>query len=170
VLPQAGPGETVPSGRSATFEIDWYEIDPYRLAEGTGLTTGELHHRRPYRLDVFATHDGSLMIDRELTQLREEIWARLDRGFEVRIASCFPAKLFALWFTDPSDPSHRKDHYIPVPPLYYHFDETREYSAAETRRIFMDLAPVILDGVEHSRKFFERLDRETANQPDDPTM
>ncbi|HTD36898.1 MAG TPA: papain-like cysteine protease family protein [Candidatus Limnocylindrales bacterium] len=160
----------VPPGRSATLDIDWYEIDPYRLAEGTGLNTAEFDHRRPCRLDVFATHNGALIIDKDLTKLRDEIWARLDRGFEVRIASCFAAKLFALWFTDPSDPSHRKDHYIPIPPLYYNFDETREYSAAETRQIFRDLAPVILNHVEHSRKLWERLDRETANQPDDPTI
>lgn len=160
----------VPPGRSATVEIDWYEIDPYRLAAGTGLETPELWDRKPYRLDVFATHNRALIFDRELTHLREEIWARLDRGFEVRIVSCFAAKLRALWFTDPSDPSHRKDHYIPMSTMFYPMDENREYSAAETREIFMDLAEVIINGVEFSRKFWERLDRETANQPDDPTI
>jgi hypothetical protein len=160
----------VPPGRSTTLEIDWYEIDPYRLAEGTGLNTPELDHRRAFRLDVFATHSGALMIDQDLTHRREEIWARLDRGFEVRIVSCHAAKLFALWFTHPSDPAHRKDHYIPIPPLYYDFDENREYSAAETRKIFMKLAPVIIDAVEHSKRYLERIERETADQIDDPTM
>jgi hypothetical protein len=152
------------------IEVDTYEADIYRLAEGTGLSTAERDGRRRVRLDAYDGNDGSLMIDYELTKLREEIWARLERGFEVRYLTCFAVELTALWFTDPNDPSHRSDHYIPVPPLFSHFDETREYSAAETREIFIQVAKHCIPSIEIQRKWIERLDRETANQPDDPTI
>ncbi len=153
-----------------TIEVDTYEADIYRLAEGTGLSTAERDGRRVVRLDAYDGNDGSLMIDYELTKLREDIWARLERGFEVRYLTCYAVELTALWFTDPKEPSHRSDHYIPVPPLFSRFDETREYSAAETREIFIHVAKYCIPSIEIQRKWIERLDRETANQPDDPTI
>jgi hypothetical protein len=152
------------------IQLDTYEANIFRLADGTGLATAERDGRRTVRLDAYDETDGSLMIDYELTKLREEIWARLERGFEVRYLTCFAVKLTALWFTDPHDPSHRTDHYIPVPPLYSRFDETREYSVAETREIFIYVAKYCIPSVEINQKWIERLDRETANQPDDPTI
>jgi hypothetical protein len=164
--------EPMPRGSSEPLQIDvdMYEADIYRLAEGTGLSTATRDKRRTVRLDVYGGNDAARDIDRELTKLRDEIWARLERGFEVRYLRCFAVKLTALWFTDPNDPSRRTDHYIPVPPLYSRFDEIREYSAAETRKIFIRVAKYCIPSIEIQRKWIERLDRETANQPDDPTI
>jgi hypothetical protein len=75
-----------------------------------------------------------------------------------------------LWFTDPADPSHRTDHYIPFGTRYALFDELRAYSAAETRDIFIRVAKYCIPSIEIQRKWIERLDRETVNQPEDPTI
>jgi Papain-like cysteine protease AvrRpt2 len=160
--------ELVPVRRplGETLEIEIYQLDPYRLADGTGLHTPETDHRASFRLDVTVS-DGATRIDGELTKMREEIDARASRGFEVRMVRCFSYKLDALWFTDPSDPSHRADHYLPIPPVPYYLEAGREYSTAELRDALIKISPVALAGIEHSRTWIERLDRETAYQGDD---
>lgn len=152
--------------RGETLEIEIYQLDPYRLADGTGLQTPEHHQRARFRLDVTVS-DGATRIDGELTKMRDEIDARMSRGFEVRMVRCFSYKIDALWFTDPSDASHRADHYLPIPPLPYYLESGREYSTAELRDALIGIAPVALAGVEHSRKLIDRLDRETTYQDDD---
>jgi Papain-like cysteine protease AvrRpt2 len=147
-----------------TLEIDLYELDPYRLGDGTGLQAPEFYVRASFRFDPFRT-DGLGPLDAELTPMRDEIEARIARGFEVRIVRCFAYKLNALWFTDPSDSSHRTDHYLLFGNLYDL--EDKEYSAAELRDAMIKIAPIGLAAVEHSRNWIERLDRETAYQTDD---
>jgi hypothetical protein len=153
--------------RSDTLEIDFYDADPYRLADGTGLQTAERRSRETVRLDVFGGSDGELSLDRALTALRAEIEARLDRGFEIRLVRCFPYWLQALWFVDPSDPSHRSDHFIQVPPIPFYLDEGREYSAAALCDALVKVSPRVLPSIETNRNWIERLDRETAYQNED---
>jgi Papain-like cysteine protease AvrRpt2 len=147
-----------------TLEIDLYELDPYRLADGTGLQTPEFNQRVSFRFDG-PRYDGWGGFQDELVPLRDEIEARIARGFEVRIVRCHAYKLEALWFTDPTDPSHRADHYLLFGSLYDL--EDKEYSPAELRDAMIKIAPIGLAAVEHSRKWIERLDRETAYQNDD---
>jgi len=161
----------MPHRTSEPLEIDMYEADPYRLAHGDGLQTAELFLRDVFRLDVADDHDdASLRLDVELTAMREDIEARLERGFEVRIVRCFAIKFEALWFTDPSDIAHRTDHYIPIPRVPYYLEEGREYSAAEMRDALVKAAELCMPSIETNRRFVERLAREAAFHPDDPTM
>jgi hypothetical protein len=147
-----------------TLEIDLYELDPYRLADGTGLQTPEYNQRAAITFGA-VRYDGWGRIQEDLTEMRAEIEARIARGFEVRIVRCHAYKLEALWFTDPTDPSHRADHYLLFGSLYDL--EDKEYSPAELRDAMIKIAPIGLAAVEHSRKWIERLDRETAYQNDD---
>jgi hypothetical protein len=160
----------VPYRLSEPLDVDAYEADPYRLALGTGLQTADRVAHEHLHLDVLGGRDASLRLDREATAMREDIEARLDRGFELRIVRCFAYKLEALWFTDPSDLSHRTDHYIAVPPVPYYLEAGREYSAAELRDALVEIAPVCIPAIEANRKFIERLDQETVFQVDDPTI
>ncbi len=147
-----------------TLEVDLYELDPYRLADGTGLQTPEYNQRASITFGA-TRYDGWGGLQDELTKTRDEIEVRIARGFEVRIVRCHAYKLEALWFTDPTDPSHRSDHYLPFGNLYDL--EDKEYSPAELRDAMIKIAPIGLAAVEHSRKWIERLDRETAHQDDD---
>jgi hypothetical protein len=158
---------SAPDRRSESLEIDLYEADPFRVAEGTGLQTAEFSSRRTVRLDVFDSTDGALWLDEHLTPLRDEIEARLARGFEVRFLRSYAFHLQVLWFTDPSDPSHRKDHYLPVPWVPYYLEEGREYSPAELRDALIKISPCVLQSIEINKRWIERLDRETAYQGDE---
>jgi Papain-like cysteine protease AvrRpt2 len=104
----------MPRPMTDSLEIPLYEADPYRLADGSGLLTATRFSCDSFRLDVFETHWHHLRLDQALTAMRDEIEARLERGFEVRIIRCFAYKFEALWFTDPTDISHRTDHYLPI--------------------------------------------------------
>jgi hypothetical protein len=146
------------------MEIDLYELNPYRLADGTGLQMPEFYVHALFRFDPFRT-DGLGSLDAELTPMRHEIEARIARGFEVRIVRCFAYKLNALWFIDPSDPSRHTDHYLLFGNQYDL--EEKEYSPAELRDAMIKIAPIGLAAVEHSRNWVERLDRETAYQSGD---
>jgi Papain-like cysteine protease AvrRpt2 len=159
----------MPVSHGNRMEIPLYHADPYRLAEGNGLQTATRFKSREFRLDAFDTNRGELMLDEKVTAMRDEIEARLERGFEVRIVRCFAYKFEALWFTDPADISHRTDHYLPIPPVPYYLKEGREYRPAELRRALMKISPVVLRGIEADEKWLERLDRETAHQVDDGT-
>lgn len=157
--------------RSEPLEIGLYQADPYQLALGNGLQSAEQFARDTFRLDLFDDGDeASLRLDIELTRLREDIEARLERGFELRIVRCFAIKFEALWFTDPGDPSHRTDHYIPIPRVPYYLEEGREYGAAELRDILAKAAETCMPSIETNRAFIERLAREAAFHVDDPTM
>jgi len=70
---------------------------------------------------------------------------------------CFAYKLEALWFTDPSDTSHRTDHYVPVPPVPYYLEEGREYSGAELREVLVEASRIALPAIDADRRFIERL-------------
>jgi hypothetical protein len=156
--------EFVPARRplGEPLEIDVYQLNPYRLADGTGLQTPEFSQRYSFQPNSART-DGWGVLDDELMPMREEIEARLARGFEVRIVLCFAFNLQALWFTDPADPSHRADHYLPFGRLFY-LEEGKEYSPSELRDAVMKNAPIALAAIEHNRAWIERLDRETAYQ------
>ncbi|MEA2721588.1 MAG: hypothetical protein QOJ39_3452 [Candidatus Eremiobacteraeota bacterium] len=156
--------------RSEPLEIGLYHADPYQLALGTGLQTAERFALKTFGLNVFVDGpDASLDLDRELTGMRADIEARLERGFELRIVRCFAIKFEALWFTDPGDASHRTDHYIPLRRVPYYLEEAREYGAAELRDILKSAAQMCLPSVEIDRAFVERLAREAAFHIDDPT-
>jgi hypothetical protein len=148
-----------------TLEIDLYDLDPYRLADGTGLQTPEY---KAHALITFGAvrYDGWGGFQQQLSAMRDEIEARVARGFEVRIVRCFSYKLYALWFTDPADLSHRTDHYLPFG-LLFDLEEGKEYSTAELSDAMITRAPLAMAAIEHSRKWIERLDRETAYQTDD---
>jgi papain like cysteine protease AvrRpt2 len=171
-MPHNDPRAThAPHRRSEPLEISLYQADPHQLALGTGLQRAERFARDTFRLDVFDDNgEASLRLDVELTKLREDVEARLERGFELRIVRCFALKFEALWFTDPADPSHRADHYIPVPRVPYYLDEGREYGAVELREILVKAAELCMPSIETNRTFVERLAREAAFHPDDPTM
>jgi hypothetical protein len=156
----------VPRRSSEPLDIDVYDADPYRLADGSGLQTAERVARGTFRLDV-AGGDASLRLDRTLTAMSEDIEARLERGFEARIVRCFAYKFEALWFTDPSDTSHRTDHYIPVPPVPYYLEEGQEYGAPELRELLVEASRICVPAIEVDRRFIERLDQETAFQNGD---
>lgn len=161
----------MPRRSSEPLEIDMYEADVERLAAGTGLQTAECAMRYAFRLDASGDDaDASLRLDVELTAMREDIEARLDRGFDVRIVRCFAIKFEALWFTDRAGLSHRTDHYIPLAPVPYYLEAGREYGAAELREVLAKAAHMSLPSVEANRSFVERLARESAFHIDDPTM
>jgi Papain-like cysteine protease AvrRpt2 len=171
-LPDPRRAPYMPHRSSEPLEIDLYEADVERLADGTGLDTAERSMRYAFRLDAAAAEraDASLRLDVELSALRDDVEARLERGFEVRIVRCFAIKLEALWFTDPADVSHRTDHYVPLPPLPYYLEAGREYGAAELRDVLAKAAHACLPSVEINRRFVERVARESAHRVDDPTV
>ncbi len=156
--------------RSEPLEIDLYDLDPERLATGAGPLSAERVAREPFALNLL--HDGgdaSLRLQRELTALRDEIDARLETGFEVRIVRCFALKFEALWFTDPSDTGHRRDHYLAIPRVPYYLEAGREYGVAELSAALANAARLCMPSIEASRAFVERADDEAKRAPDDPT-
>ncbi|HEY0395981.1 MAG TPA: papain-like cysteine protease family protein [Candidatus Elarobacter sp.] len=158
---------SIPFPIGGPLEIDLYEADPYRLADGTGLQTAERFARKTIRLDVGESDDASRWLERELAPMRVEIEPRVERGFEPRIVRCFAYKLEALWFADPRDPSHRHDHYIAVPPVPYYLEAGREYTHAELRDALIEISPVCLRAIEENQRWIDRLDRETVYQRDE---
>ena len=156
--------------RSKPVEIDLYELDALRLANGAGLLSAERVARESFALNLL--HDGgdaSLRLQRELTALREEIDARLETGFDVRIVRCFALKLEALWFTDPSDTDHRRDHYVAIPRVPYYLEAGREYGVGDMTSALVHAARTCVSSIEANAAFVERAADEAAYAPDDPT-
>ncbi|MBV8748352.1 MAG: hypothetical protein JO103_01425, partial [Candidatus Eremiobacteraeota bacterium] len=90
------------------LELNAYEAHPSELIAGEGLRNPEFLRRRTYRLDADWNDPSAGLFERALTPMRDEIESRIAVGYEVRVLTCHPIHLRALWFTRPTDdPPHR---------------------------------------------------------------
>jgi hypothetical protein len=159
------PLRRVPQGGSRPMDIPFYEADLAALADGTGLQTAARHPDRSVAL--FADdRAGASFVELGIAALRDEIEARLEVGYEVRLVQCFAVKLTVLWFVRPGESSRRSDHYLVLPPAPYYLESGREYGAPELAASLAAPARIAVRSQEATAAFLARLDRETALQPE----
>ncbi|HZW53889.1 MAG TPA: hypothetical protein VFF00_07630, partial [Candidatus Elarobacter sp.] len=146
----------------SALKLDAYFIGPEPLAAGEDPQTAECLPEFSLAVDP-APGDEPSRLQRELQTMRDEIEARLARGFSVRMLRVPSLMLTALWFVREDARAGGDAHFVPVAPAPHFLEAGQEYSARELREILVEPARHALRSLEIDRAFIERLDRETEH-------
>jgi hypothetical protein len=152
------------SRTSSALNLDVYFIGPAPLAAGEDPQTAECLPEFSFAIDPAPGGEPS-RLQRELNTMRDEIEARLARGFGVRLLRVPSLMITALWFVREDAPGGGGGgaHFVPVAPAPYFLEAGQEYSLRELRELLVEPARNALRSNEIDRAFIERLDRETEH-------
>lgn len=146
----------------SALNLDVYFIGPAPLAAGEDPQTAECLPEFSLSVDPVPGDEPS-RLQRELHTMRDDIDARLARGFGVRMLRVPSLMLTALWFVREGAPAGGDAHFVPVAPAPYFLEAGQEYSHHELREILLEPARRALRSNQIDREFIARLDRETEH-------